>query len=223
MWAAIALCFATGASAQVNMTLTGLGTGYTMGGVYVSPYVASIDGVSTYVICDDFTTDISQGLSWSAYQWSLADVTSSGPQKFTSPDWSPYTIQQEYDAAAILAESLMANMWDPTLAGEYSYAIWTMFDPAAINGWGGNTLTSAQQTAVGNFRNAALSQAAASGAPAGLKVSIYTPNPLTASQEFLVVNTPEPSLPATLGVEFAALIGVMFFMRRRLVRARVAG
>jgi hypothetical protein len=213
-----AVCFTGGAIAEVNMTLTGVGTGYAMGGVYVSPYVASINGVSTYVICDDFTTDVSLNQTWMANQYSLSDVGSSGPQKFTTPDWSPYTIQQEYDAAAILAEDVMANMWDATLAGEYSYAIWTLFDPAAINGYGGNSLTGSQQTAVNSFRDAALVQAASGGA-SGLDVSIYTPDPLNASQEYLVVSTPEASLPATLGVELSALVGLIFLMRRRLVRA----
>lgn len=213
-----AVCFTGGAIAGVNMTLTGVGTGYAMGGVYVSPYVASIAGVSAYVICDDFTTDVSVGDTWSANQYSLSDVGSSGPQKFTTPDWSPYTIQQEYDAAAILAEDVMANMWNSTLAGEYSFAIWTLFDPAAINGYGGNSLTGSQQSAVNSFRTAALTQAASGGA-SGLNVAIYTPNPLNASQEYLVVNTPEASLPATLGVELSALVGLIFLMRRRLVRS----
>ena len=92
------------------MTLTGVGKGYVMGGVYMSPYVATIDGVSTYVICDDFTTDVWIDDTWEANQYSLSEVTPSGPQKFTTPDWSPYTIQEEYDAAALLAEDVMANM-----------------------------------------------------------------------------------------------------------------
>lgn len=214
-----ALCFTGGAVAQVSMTLTGVGNGYVMGGVYTSPYVATIDGVSTYVICDDFTTDVWINDTWEANQYSLSEVTSSGPQKFTTPDWSPYTIQEEYDAAALLAEDVMANMFNATLAGEYSYAIWTIFDPAAINGYGGNSLTGSQQSAVNSFRTAALTQAASGGA-SGLDVSIYTPSPLGASQEYLVVSTPEASLPATLGVELFALVGVMFLMRRRLVRGR---
>lgn len=213
------LCFTGSALAQVNMTLTGVGTGAVMGGVYVSPYVASINGVSSYVICDDFTTDVWINDTWEANQYSLSDVGPTGPQKFTAPDWSPYTIQQEYDAAALLAEDVIANMWNATLAGEYSYAIWTLFDPAAINGYGGNSLTSSQQSAVNSFRTAALTQAASGGA-SGLDVSIYTPSPLGASQEYLVVSTPEASLPATLGVELFALVGVMFLMRRRLVRGR---
>ena len=213
-----AFCFSGGAIAEVNMTLTGVGTGANMGGVYTSPYVASINGVSTYVICDDFTTDVWVGDTWEANEYTLSEVGSSGPQKFTTPDRSPYSIQQEYDAAAVLAEDVMANIGNATLAGEYSYAIWTLFDPAAIDGYGGNSLTGSQQSAVNSFRTAALTQAASGGA-SGLDVSIYTPNPLGAAQEFLVVNAPEASLPATLGFELVALVGGIFLMRRRLVRA----
>jgi hypothetical protein len=213
-----AFCFSGGAIAEVNMTLTGVGTGANMGGVYTSPYVASINGVSTYVICDDFTTDVWVGDTWEANEYTLSEVGSSGPQKFTTPDWSPYSIQQEYDAAAVLAEDVMANIGNATLAGEYSYAIWTLFDPAAIDGYGGNSLTGSQLSAVNSFRTAALTQAASGGA-SGLDVSIYTPNPLGAAQEFLVVNAPEASLPATLGFELVALVGGIFLMRRRLVRA----
>jgi hypothetical protein len=213
-----AFCFSGGAIAEVNMTLTGVGTGANMGGVYTSPYVASINGVSTYVICDDFTTDVWVGDTWEANEYTLSEVGSSDPQKFTTPDWSPYSIQQEYDAAAVLAEDVMANIGNATLAGEYSYAIWTLFDPAAIDGYGGNSLTGSQQSAVNSFRTAALTQAASGGA-SGLDVSIYTPNPLGAAQEFLVVNAPEASLPATLGFELVALVGGIFLMRRRLVRA----
>jgi len=211
------LCFTGSALAQVNMTLTGVGTGAVMGGVYVSPYVASINGVSSYVICDDFTTDVWINDTWEANQYSLSDVGPTGPQKFTAPDWSPYTIQQEYDAAALLAEDVIANMWNATLAGEYSYAIWTLFDPAAINGYGGNSLTSSQQSAVNSFRSAALTQAAG-GAGSGLDVSIYTPAKGYTSQEFLVVSTPEASLAATLAIELMALGGLIFLMRRRLVK-----
>ncbi|MGB7759244.1 MAG: hypothetical protein WBL61_05415 [Bryobacteraceae bacterium] len=214
-----ALCFTGGAVAQVTMTLTGVGEGFVMGGVYVSPYVATINGVTTYVICDDFATDVSLGETWQAVDNPLSSVGPGGPQKFTSSDWSPYTIQQEYDAAAILAEDVIANVGNSTLAGEYSYAIWTLFDPAAINGYGGSSLTSAETSAVNSFRTAALTEAA-SGGGSGLDVSIYTPSPLGASQEYLVVSTPEASLPATLGIELFALVGVIFLMRRRLVRLR---
>ncbi|MGB9458955.1 MAG: hypothetical protein WCB12_23125 [Bryobacteraceae bacterium] len=225
-----ALLFAGGAFAQVTMELTGVGTGANLGGVYTSPYVASINGTSTYVICDDFLNDISIGDVWQAYQNPLSSVTSSGPQMFTTPDYSPYTIQQEYDAAAILAEDVLNTfLSNSPLAEEYSFAIWTLFDPAAINGYGGNTLSVSQQNLALGFMNSALAQAATSGAPSGVNVTIYTPDGsitggpdggkgLTA-QEFLVISTPEASLSATLGVSLASLVGLIFLMRRRLVRA----
>src|ERR1017187_4850125 len=120
---------------DVPMQLTGLNTGYSMGGVYTSPYQIQIDGADTLVLaCDDFTTDISFGYTWHANKNTLSSVTDNGPQKFThatnptvtypgvtSP--TDYSIQQQYDAAAWLAEQLLtvpSILTDPTTAGEYS-------------------------------------------------------------------------------------------------------
>ena len=213
------LCFASSAFAT-QMQLTGVGEGYAMGGVYIGPYTATIGGVPTEVICDDFTTDISVGMSWTADAYTLSQVTPSGPQKFTTPEWQGYTIQNEYDAAALLAEQLMqpSNMNDPALAGYYSYAIWTIFDPSAVNGYGaGNALTPAQVSQVDALRTTALADAGAGQAPSG-SVTLYTPNPLRASQEFLVVTTPEPPAPATLGIDLLALAALIYLMRHRMVR-----
>jgi hypothetical protein len=213
------LCFASSAFGT-QMKLTSVGNGYVMGGVYIGPYTATIGGVRTEVICDDFTTDISVGMSWTANMYTLSQVTPSGPQKFTTPEWQGYTIQNEYDAAALLAEQLMQppNMNNPALAGYYSYAIWTIFDPSAVDGYGaGNALTPAQVNHVDALRTSALADAAAGQAPSGA-VSLYTPNPLKASQEFLVVRTPEPPAAATLGVDLLALAALTCLMRHRIVR-----
>jgi len=207
----------------VSMTLTGVyNSNNVMGGVYDSPYLATIGSSSTptLVICDDFTTDISVGQSWSAYQNTLSAVTTSGPQKFTTPDYSGLTIQQEYDAAALLAEDLLANLNganDPNsiLVGEYSYAIWTIFDPSAITGYLGQLNNISIQTEIASLRNTAFSEVLAGVTPSAT-VSIYTPKPLTASQEFLVVNTPEASTLAILIVDVLGLAGVVFVLRRRL-------
>jgi len=190
-----------------------------MGGVYVGPYTAIVGGVPTEVICDDFTTDISVGMSWTADMYTLSQITPSGPQKFTTPEWQGYTIQNEYAAAALLAEQLMQplNMNNPALAGYYSYAIWTIFDPSAVNGYAGNALTSTQVNQVDLLRTSALADASGGQAPSG-SVTLYTPNPLRASQEFLVVSTPEPPAPATLAVDLLALAAVVYLMRHRIVR-----
>jgi len=238
------LCFVGSAAAQVNMELVGTNSSYNMGGVYTSPYQLSIGGVTTWAICDDFLTDIGMYSTWQAEAYTLSDVTSTGPQKMTTsdttPDWSlssissdltalgaagvgsdtyEYTIPEEYDAAAILAEELMANMSNQLLSGEYSFAIWTIFDPGAINGYGGNALTTSEQEAVYNFMASALNEAHTGGGPSNLSLTIYTPKPLSASQEFLVVSAPDASLAGTLAVSLSTLAGLMFFLRRRLVRA----
>jgi len=230
IWGVLAaLCFAGAAFAQDDpfMQLYGLGNGFVpWGDAYVSPYQVLIGVGSTtpvYAICDDFSTDISVGDTWFAIDNSLSSVGTGplgGPQKFKTPDW-PYTIQQEYDAAALLAEDLMqpSNMNDPTLAGEYSYAIWSIFDPDALNAVpNGGTPGTGIQGIVESLVNTALADAASGDTP-DATVSIYTPTPNGASQEFLVVTpTPEASLLGTLGVELMALLGVVFVMRRRLVR-----
>ena len=213
------LCFVSSAFGT-QMKLTGVGNGYVMGGVYVGPYTATIGGVPTEVICDDFTTDISVGMTWTADTNTLSQVTPSGPQKFTTPEWQGYTIQNEYDAAALLAEQLMqpSNMNNPALAGYYSYAIWTIFDPSAVNGYGvGHALTPTQVYDVDALRTSALANAAGGQAPSG-SVTVYTPNPLRASQEYLVVSTPEPPAPATLGFDLLALAALVYLMRHRIVR-----
>jgi hypothetical protein len=208
------------AQAQDTIQLTGVGNGFTMGGVYVSPYTGTIDGVPTNIICDDFTTDISIGQSWSAFDNSLSSVTGAGPQKFTTPDYAGYTIQQEYTAAAILAVALMSPsiMNDSSQAGLYSFAIWTLFDPGATAGYGGNALSQTQINSVTSIRTNALAQAAG-GAQPGAQVDIYTPNPTGASQEMLVVRTPESPVLASLGVELLTLLAAGYLLRNRASRA----
>jgi len=230
---------------EVQMTLTGMyNWNNVMGGVYDSPYEATItDGTQStqaLVICDDFATDISVGDTWSAYQNSLSSVgtdsTTGGPQKFTigyssqpyntTPDTitvgsSTITlnIEQEYTAAALLAEELVNNLNVPTasnsiLVGEYSYAIWTIFEPGAINGYEGQLTNSTYQGVINGLRTTALTEAYDGATPYDT-VSIYTPNPTSASQEFLVVNTPEASSLANLAVDLLLLAGAVFVVRRR--------
>jgi hypothetical protein len=139
-----------------------------------------------------------------------------GDQKFTASSYSdPFatttdtvTDQQAYDAVAWLANGLLAssNVTDATAQTDYSFAIWDIFDGEAIDPDGG-----AASLIAAAF-------AAAKGGYVGSDTTVYTPSPLGASQEFLVVSTPEASLPATLAVELSALAGLIFLMRRRLVR-----
>jgi len=214
-----ALSFSRPAMADpVTMTfVTEYNAGAVLGGVYDDPYWVLIDGIPTLAICDDFFTEVHAGQTWSADVYTLSDIGTSGPQKFTGAP-VPYTIQQEYNAAGLLAEDLMASLNDPTLVGEYSYAIWTLFDPSAIWGHDGSAtnpyLTPTQQDDVNTLRTAALT-AVLQGVTPSDSIFIYTPDPKNASQEFLVVKTPEASVLVFLALDLAALLGLALLIRRK--------
>ena len=215
-----------------TLQLTGLKTNFTMGGVYTSPYLVSVNGGTPSIMfaCDDFTKDISIGHTWTANEVDLSEIGDGGPQKFKTAvavsipggTTTTYTIAQEYNAAAYLAEQLLtvpSILADSDLAGEYSFAIWQIFYSGAINGWNGNHhLTSTQQAAVGALMTTAFSY---TGSLAGMY--LYTPDPDTSSQEFIgfssakvpTTSVPEAATPAFLAFNFLALSGVMFLRRRR--------
>jgi hypothetical protein len=221
-------CGAAVAAAQDTMTLTGVGDGYVMGGVYVSPYQGNVTNksgnviYSGYVICDDFATESFLNNPWSVnVTQSAASLT--GQEKFSNPKsfaaWNAAdSAQQDYNAVSWLASNLMqpANMNNETLADEYSYAIWSIFDNAAINSVTGvNGLSQGQvTTAVTNLITEAF-QMTANGY-SGPTVTVYSPSPASASQEFLVVQTPEPAR-FDLAVDMAALLGLVVLARRRLL------
>jgi len=224
------------ALADDTLMLTGLVTGFSMGGVYTSPYIITVDGKPTDLVCDDFTTDISFGQTWNATQYTLASVTSSGPQKFTAPNVTlpdgttlSETIQTKYGAAASLAETLLTTpsiLANSTLAGEYSFAIWQIFYAQATDGWNRNPLTSAQKTAVGTLISNAL--VAAANSPLPTNVYVYTPDPTGAAQEFFgfapgstfqTFPVPEASIPTFLAFDFLAL-AIVVFLRRQLQPTR---
>jgi hypothetical protein len=218
----LALAFASVGSAQYTIDLTGVGDGASADGVYVSPYWGTITENGSpiytgYLICDDFNTDSSLDDPTSA------DATNAGAldgdQKFTAASYSDpfnagdtFTDQQAYDAVAWLANGLLAssNVTNPIAQTNYSFAIWDIFDGQALDPDGGAASLIAQAFS------------AVSAGYVGSDTTVFTPNPLNASQEFLVVSTPESSLPATLAVELSALVGVFFLMRRRLVRTGAA-
>ncbi len=241
---AIALiCCAAGAFGQVNMTLTGPPPGPSMGGIYTSPYTATIDGVSTPVICDDFNSESFQGLNWMATATGLAALTggtASTSVKFEQGDAA--TQQFDYSVISYLAVELMqvdqSTSAGQEAAGEMSYAIWDVFDPTADMSTP-TPLTDSELQQIGNPFDSAhytpgygyligAEQAVHTlgltptnfSAQMGYNVTIYTPTPdQSLTQEFLSVSAPEPSAPALLGVYLSSLVGLILVFRRRVVRS----
>ena len=203
-----------------TMTLTGPGQNGTLGGVYIGPYVATINNVpNVQVICDDFVDGTYLNETWTA------DVSS-----FPIPK----TVQ--YQQAAWLTLQLLnpSACGGTNCAGDIQYAIWQLFDPTAPQGQltpfdylqskGLTTDLSSAQTFLANSSlSANYSQVDYS------RFSLYTPDlsyPVTCSgnpcpsappQKFIVVKTPEPQGLAILGMDLSALGLVVFFLRRRLI------
>lgn len=176
-----------------TMELTGVGDGATADGVYVSPYQGTItDNVTHsqifngYVICDDFNTESYLDTPWTAVSTNAGWLN--GSEKFTTSP-SSYSVQQNYNAVAWLANQLLlpGNVTNGTAQTNYSFAIWDIMDGQTTDPDGG---------AQGLITQAFI---AVNNGYVGSDVTVYTASPLDASQEFLVVNTPEPSTLLLLG------------------------
>jgi hypothetical protein len=216
------LTLASGAFAgTVSFKLTGV-SGASMAGVYTSPYTATINGVPVLAICDDYATDSYIGDSFTATVTNVAslqdEATASQDVKFNKDNAT--TQQKNYATAAYLATQLLSI--DQTtsagriLAGEYSFAIWGLFYAPAITALNNFSPTYAQ--AAQNILNAAL---ALNLKPSDYaNVDIYTPTPIqSVSQEFIVVRTDEPEAITMLGFNILAVLSLVFFFRKRLIRA----
>jgi hypothetical protein len=197
------IAVAPAAFAQYTLDLTGVGNGTVANGVYVSPYQGTITGngmsYSGFMICDDFNTESYLNAPW------LASMTSAGALNGTEKfPWTAtfggntYSAQQAYNAAGWLANGLLNNLNDPNTQINYSFAIWDIFDGQQTDPSGGaTTLEAAAFSAVNNGYVAS-------------NVSVYTPTPRNASQEFLVVSPPAqaPEIdPASAASGLTLLLG----------------
>jgi hypothetical protein len=142
LWCAATLAFSGSAAfAQTLTLLNPPNSGYTEGGVYTTPYNISVNSTPMQLICDDFTTDISIGESWTttATTLSTVDAATVTGLKF---DQSMYNssilggtgdVVQDYAVAAVLAGELLAlPNTDSANAGALSFAIWDVFDSTLL-------------------------------------------------------------------------------------------
>lgn len=224
-------CLAIGAWAQTDMlTLENAGANYVMGGVYTSPYGISINGGSpVQLICDDFTTDISVGQTWTATVTTFAAIEA-GTNPLGTPKFTPVDIQNYATVAVLAAELMSLTNLASAQAGEISYALWDLFDPTLLtsttNPYG--TITSGELSAAQAYLTGA-QELVAGATTAGIVnlsqisidgnsiegMTIYTPNPKSAAQEFITVNVAEPPSLAVFGLDLLGLGGLMLFARRR--------
>lgn len=214
--AAAVLAFAPSASAD-SLTLTGAGSNV-VDNVYIGPYTATINGVSTPIICDDFADDSFINESWNASVTSLASITTSSGVKWASQAGS-------YDEAAWLTLQLIGAP-NKSEAAAIQYAIWDLFDPSQVSsylaGFSGGTNFLNDSTDVNGVQYW-LNQAAGSSLSASQLADflVYTPTSCISGQctngnlpQEFIVYTPEPSAVLMLLLGLAALL---WFKRREQV------
>ena len=248
------LCAAAGAFAQstANMSLyspcsidpsTPYSNCNVVDNIYVGPYYATINGVQTAIICDDFADD-----SFVPEIWTATVSNVSGPlgssvlfgnntpiYSNSSPTTGTLTQDQAYEASAWLAEQLVMAPSAAT-AADIQYALWEVMSPVAVNAYLGSVDTTLQSTINGanGYYTEAVTMAKAGDFSASefSNVTIYSPTapgytgatcpgypgdqcPTLPPQEFLTVATPEPAQIALLGCDFLGVGMLVFFLRRR--------
>jgi hypothetical protein len=209
----VALLAAAPAAFADTLQLTGIGNGTNYGGVYDSPYDISINGgtPSMLLSCDDFATEINVGDSWSALAEN-ASAVDSGVKFSSGPFYGGNSLQTTYSAAAWLATQLVtpAVMGNSNTQIDYSLALWELFDPTLAGPitFGGSL--SGPDGQVPDVMGQAF--AAVAAGYTGSNVTVYTPNPLDAGQEFLDV-APVP-LPASWPLLLSGMLGVGALCRR---------
>jgi hypothetical protein len=223
--AAAVICFAPNALADgtTSMTLVGAGSNVYDGAVYIGPYYADIGGSSTAtpVICDDYNDESYIPESWTATVTNETNVsTTTNPLK-----WGDNPAL--YNQMSWLATQLMANQSNPTVEDAIQYAIWdlgvestggTITDLPLPGGTACTGTLSANEGETQCWINAA---AAYAGTEFG-NVTVYSFDGCTTAvsspcsstnppQEFLVVNTPEPSTILLMALG----LGGLFLLKRR--------
>jgi hypothetical protein len=214
------LFFASAAVADTaNMTLTSAGSNV-LGGVYVGPYIATINGVSTQVICDDWAHESTLNTPWTANVNTLSPLS--------NPDQTRWGDNQlVYDQVAWLVTQMLAPPavcpagGSCNIVGDISYAIWELTYCSA------NSCSAASGTPFGSLSGNDLANAKwwldnvptsfASGDFSNFLV--YTPTNGGPPQQEFIVRAPESSAAILLGADLLGLLGFVVLFRRRTAKA----
>lgn len=215
------LSFAPSALADgtASMTLTSAGSN-PFANIYMGPYTATVNGVSTPVICDDFTDDSYLGESWTA--------NVSGYPNPTGMFSAKPLAGQGYDEVAALTLALV-NPANSSQVDQIQYALWAVFNKSSVQTYLQDNLSNSSYNTfytngVLDWLSWAGTQTLSADQLAGLE--ILTPNtqyPITCSghscantppQEFIAITpTPESGTASLFGI---GLLALAFFMRRRI-------
>jgi len=218
------------AQTSVSMTLTSAGSNI-LNGVYVNPYTANINGVSTTVICDDYADESGINESWTATVTNFSNLSNTR----NTTKWGLTSAQQtqDYEEAAWLTLQLLnPNTTCPNTnadcTGDISYAIWQIFDSSAFGALGTSSptnynLLNAQYwlgLAQSEYNNHQLSLGEFSNflvySPTGNYQNCPT-TPCTPPQEFFSITASESPTLVMLGTDLLGLLALIVVLRRRRV------
>jgi hypothetical protein len=228
----------------VSMTLTNPPPGNTLGDVYVDPYTATVNGVSTAVICDDWSDNTYTDETWTANVTNEAEVSTANP----APKFGDN--QALYNEVTWLADQMLpATSQNATEDTELSIAIWDLtygangtneetpaplayletYGTSSEYGQAITDICEAEGTAAGGGLCAGTNYAGEAGYISANDWEILTPTsaaptcsgaacPTAPPQEFLVEVAAEPSSLALLAVELLLMAGFAGFVRWRRSR-----
>jgi hypothetical protein len=239
----ILICFAAGAFSQTSyFQLTGVqGATLPIGGVYTSPYYATV-GTTTNVavICDDFADDTYLNESWTAFTTDLSQVGASSVLKWGNGGGAASIglglgRDEAYTVAAYLSQQILSAVGGSKNQQDLSYALWGLFDVDAFTYLTNNGLgpdRTAALTAISTAITYVVTHGLNTGnfsAQTGANVTIYSYDtgamcgaghcPTEPPQEFIRVSMPEPSYLTMLGVDLLTMVGLIVTFRRRIAGA----
>ena len=193
-----------------TLTLTGV-SGNHYGNIEAAPYYISVDGgPALLMMCDDDQTDITGGESWTAESYALT-AANLVDLKFAT-EGTAATMLNDYEEAAWIESGVVKGSINP---GDGNAAVWSLFD----SGFNTSIDHSNVETILANAQNAVNS-----GKLNFSGITIYTPNPLNSSQEFIYgtvcYNTPQAPEPATCALIGGGLVLLAVLGRRRRSRAQ---
>ena len=211
-----------------NLALTGPGDGVSAANIYVGPYQGTVNGVTAPIICDDFTHDSFIGETWTALGTNLG--TGNLANTLYGQRDGVATAATEYDAAAYLANELLAPSLNPTTQTDLQFAIWYLFDQSQVTTYldsFGSTYASLLSAASADATAAETAEANPNTALTAAQLAnfiIYTPTgnyscpggcANTPPQEFIADAPVSAAEPSTLVLLLAGLGGLAIVAARR--------
>ena len=164
----------------------------------------SVNGTTMNLICDDYTKDISIGQTWSATLLSGTDISS---MKFagntTFGNGAANAIQ--YVPGGNLLSSQSGNSTSSSTIAAIHYGIWTILNVRDRRARRDRRQLTAYWLNLASTNYSSVNLA---------DYSVYLPNPVTSSQEFIGVNQSPVPIPPSVLLMAPGLIGIVGLRKR---------